>query len=172
MSDPVDPEENPFGRVVGPWERVLDDMHATAEEYRADDLDVVECHPGDVATLTGAPRTAAELTGSVDPEEAQRLGLDAVVPGEEFAAVQEALGDRTADRVEVFQATGNGLVFLLLVVAAGEHVVLLPVYYDRGDVEALRSIADDGGFRVHVRPLVDDERVTVTVDDPEPCFPA
>jgi hypothetical protein len=171
MSDPADPEANPFERVVGPWERVIDDMHATAAQYRGDGREVVECHPGDVATLTGEPRTAAELTGNADPAEERRLGLDVVVPGDEFAAVREALGDRSPDRVEVFRATGNGLVFLLLVLAANERVVLLPVYYDRGDVAALRSIARDGGFRVHVRPLVDDERVTVTVDDPEPCFP-
>lgn len=73
--------------------------------------------------------------------------------------------------VEVFRATGNGLVFLLLVLAAGERVALLPPYYDRGDVEVLRSIARERGLRVHARALVDEERVTVTVDDPEPCFP-
>ena len=170
MSDPVDPE-NPFGRVVGPWERVIDDMHATAEQYREDGRDVVECHPGDVATLTGTPRTAAELTGSADPTEDRRLGLDVVLPGDEFAAVQRALGDRAPEHVDVFRATGNGLVFLLLVLAAGERVVLLPAYYDRTDVEALRSIARERGFRVHVRALADEERVTVTVDDLEPCFP-
>ncbi|NLV08504.1 hypothetical protein GOC74_00950 [Halomicrobium mukohataei] len=169
MSDPAKRASNPFDRVVGPWERVIDDMHATAERYREADQTVIECHPGDVATLTGEPLTAAEMTGDVDP--GRRTGLDAVLPGEEFEAVRTVLRARDPDRVEVFRATGNGLVFLLLSLWSGDSVVMLPLYYDRQEADTLRTIASDGGFPVHVRPLVDDERVSVTIDDPEPCFP-
>ncbi|WP_018256368.1 DUF7529 family protein [Halomicrobium katesii] len=170
MSDPAQRANTPFDRVVDPWERVIDEMHATAERHREDGKRVIECHPGDVATLTGDPRTAAASTGDIEPD--RRVGLDAVLPGSEFEAVQAVLRDRNPDRVEVFRARGNGLVFLLLSLSCGDSVVLLPLYYEREDADALRSIARDGGFPVHVRPLTDGERVRVTVDDPELCVPS
>lgn len=163
---------NPFDRVVGPWEDVLDDMAATARQHREQGKTAIELHPGDVATLTGEPRTAAELSADGEPAlDDRQLGLDVIVPGDEYDDVRSVLGDQNPDRMDVFQATGNGLVFLLLVLTAGETVVLVPVYYDREDTDALQTIARERGLRLHVRPLTDDERVTVTVDDPEPCFP-
>ena len=75
----ADPTDNPIGRVVGPWQRVIDDMVAIASRYREDGWTAIELHPGDVTVLTGAPRTVAERRGSYEPE-SHRLGLDVVVP--------------------------------------------------------------------------------------------
>jgi len=169
MDDTTEPEANPFERVVGPWERVIEDMHATADGYREEGRTVIECHPGDVATLTGEPRTAAELTGESDPD--RRVGLDIVVPGDEFEGVRSALTGPDPTYVDVFQATGNGMVFLLFALQWPETVVFVPAYYDQSDEEALRNVTREDGLSVYVRPLTDEDRVVFTLDDADPCFP-
>ena len=165
------PSDNPFDRVVGPWERVLEDMTATAERYRDAGRTVLELHPGDVAVMTGEPQTLAEERGSHDPEPT-RLGFDVVVPGDEFERLRSALADRTVDDYEVFRATGNGLVFLLIAVECGDDfVALIPAYYDRERRDALEAVAREHGLYTNVRPLGGDVVVTIAHDDPGPFFP-
>lgn len=171
MEEPADPESNPFDRVVGHWDQVIDDMAATAAEYRDDGRAAIELHPGDVTVLTGEPRTMAEQTGDYEPD-ARRLGFDVVVPGDEFQRLTDALDGRAVDRCEVFRAAGDGMVFLLVALECGEALaVLVPLYYDRSDLGDLRQVAADHGLYSHIRPLSDDEVVTVAHDDPDPFFP-
>ncbi|MGB9930917.1 DUF7529 family protein [Haloarcula amylolytica] len=171
MDDPVDPESNPFDRVVGHWEQVIDDMAATAAKYRDAGRETIELHPGDVTLLTGEPRTMAEQTGEYEPD-SRRLGFDVVVPGDEFRRLADALGNRPVDRYEVFRATGDGMVFLLVALECGDDLAaFVPLYYDRSDREALEQVAADRGLYSHIRPLSEDEVVTVAHDDPDPFFP-
>ncbi|MFB6224035.1 MAG: hypothetical protein ABEH86_10255 [Haloarcula sp.] len=171
MDDPADPGSNPFDRVVGHWEQVIDDMAATATQYRDDGRTAIELHPGDVTVLTGEPQTMAEQTGEYDPD-SRRLGFDVVVPGDEFKRVADALSDCSVDRYEVFRAAGDGMVFLLVALECGDDLaVLVPLYYDRNDLEDLSQVASDHGLYSHIRPLTDDEVVTVAHEDPEPFFP-
>ncbi|WP_123536279.1 DUF7529 family protein [Halosimplex salinum] len=169
---PTDPTDNPFHRVTDGWETVVEDMHATAAEYREAGWHVVAVHPGDVAVLTGEPRTAAEQTGEYEPD-APRLGFDVVVPGDEFAAFRDAMADRTVAECDVYAATGSGVVYLVVVLEAadGETAGLVPLYYVQSDREALAEVAREYGLYTHVRPLQDDAVVTVEHDDPEPFFP-
>jgi hypothetical protein len=162
--------DNPFDRVVGPWERVMEDVAATADRYRADGRTVVELHPGDVAVLTGDPETTTEQQGTVDPA-SRRLGFDVVVPGDEFERLQSALADRTVDECEVFRATGDGMVFLLVALESEDDLaVLLPAYYSLDERAALESVARQHGLQAHVRPLSDDAVVTVDIENPDPFF--
>jgi len=169
--DPVDPESNPFHRVTDHWEAVIEDVHATADQYRADGWTVVALHPGDVTVLTGQPRTAAELTGAVDRD--HRVGFDVVVPGDEFERLRDALADRTVERCSVFGADGSGVVYRVVAVETTDRevAVLVPLYYDRSDVEDLLAVADDGGLSTHVRPLQDDQVITVEHADADPFIP-
>lgn len=165
------PSHNPFDRVVDPWERVMDDMQATAERHRDAGRTVIELHPGDVGTLTGEPRTAAEQKQGVDLSN-RRLGLDVVVPGEEYERLEGVLADRDVERYEVFRAEGAGMVFLLVDVRLGkDYTALIPAYYDQNDRAALEGIARDHGLQAHVRPLSSDTVVTIDFDDPSPFFP-
>ena len=166
-----DQRANPFDRVVGPWEQVIEDMEATAERHRDAGRTVIELHPGDVATLTGEPRTAAEQRTGVDLS-TRRLGLDVVVPGDEFERLERALEDRRVERYEAFRAESAGMVFLLLDVRCGDDcTALIPAYYEESDRTSLELIARDHGLQVHVRPLSADTVVTVDLDDPDPLFP-
>jgi len=44
-------------------------------------------------------------------------------------------------------------------------------YYDQTDRAELSQVAADHGLYSHIRPLTDDEVVTVTHEDPGPFFP-
>lgn len=166
-----DPSDNPFDRVVGPWEQVTEDVAATAERYREAGRTVVELHPGDVAVLTGELRTSPGQQRSANPA-AGRTGLDVVVPGGEFERLQSALSDRTVDGYEVWRATGAGIVFLLVALESDDDLaVLFPAYYDLSDREALETVAREHGLETHLRPLAEDAVVTVEHEDPDPFFP-
>jgi len=169
---PADPTDNPFDRVTNDWEAVVEDAHATASAYREAGWNVVTVHPGDVAVLAGEARTAAEQTGEFEPEP-RRLGFDVVVPGDEFEAFRDAMADRSIEECTVFAATGSGIVYLVVVLEAGdgETAAVVPLYYDESDREALVDIARDHGLYTHVRPLQDGTVVTVEHEDSAPFFP-
>ncbi|WP_436923190.1 DUF7529 family protein [Halosimplex amylolyticum] len=170
--DPGDPTDNPFHRVTDDWDAVVEDMHATAADYREAGWNVVAVHPGDVTVLTGEPRTAAEQTGDFEPDP-RRLGFDVVVPGDEFEAFRAAFADRSVAESTVYAATGSGIVYLVVVLEAadGETAGLVPLYYDESDREALVAVARDHGLYTHVRPLQDDAVVTVEHEEFAPFFP-
>ncbi|ELZ27753.1 hypothetical protein C475_07525 [Halosimplex carlsbadense 2-9-1] len=169
---PADPAENPFHRVTADWRAVVEDMHATASDYREAGWTAVTVHPGDVTVLTGEPRTAAEQTGESEPEP-RRLGFDVVVPGDEFEAFQAAMADRSIEECTVFAATGSGVVYLVVALEAAdrETVGIVPLYYDESDREALVDAAREYGLYTHVRPLQDDTVVTVEHEAFDPFFP-
>lgn len=159
--DGVDPadltgENNPFDEVVTHWEAVVEDMHATAREYREAGWETVALHPGDVHVLR---------------EESDRDGLDVVVPGDEFAALRELVADRSFDSYELYRADAGSMVYGLVVLeAAGDDsAVLVPVYYE---VDELERLAGTDSLYTHVRPLSREEIVTFTHQDPSPFFPS
>lgn len=156
------PEDNPFPQVVERWEQVIEDMHVTAEEYRADGLNTVELHPGDVMTLTYDTTTDSELGA--------RHGIDVLVPGDEYADLADAVEGHTLDHYEVLRAVDNHTVFLLIVFesADGRLAVFVPAYYELADVSDLRS---EDTVHTYVRSLSADGIVTFSHDNPEPLFP-
>ena len=137
MDDPQDPQTAPeelaTGRVAPRWTRVIEDMHATAEEYAETGWETVALHPGDATVLPG---------GTGDGP----AGLDVLVPGEEFERLVEVVDDRTFDSADVFRTTDGEILFLLAVLTDddGEVAVFVPAYYEVTEAETLRSTATDG----------------------------
>jgi hypothetical protein len=164
MDDPQDPQATPedlvTGRVAPRWTQVIEDMHATAEEYAEDGWETVELHPGDVMVLAGETADG-------------RAGLDVLVPDNEFDRLTDAAAARTFDAYDVFRTTEDGIVFLLDVLtdAEAEVAVFVPAYYDVTDAETLRSTAADGTVTTYVRRLRDDRRVEFDHDDPDLFLP-
>jgi hypothetical protein len=148
-------ENDPTERARSHWEAVVADMETTAEGYREAGWEVLELHPGDV---------------TVDEEE---NGLDVLVPGDEFEALEEIAAEATFDSYEVYRAAESGLVFALVVLedADGERAVCCPTYYERTDIEGVRERIGDGVLYTHVRPLADDRRVTFSYEEPELFVP-
>jgi hypothetical protein len=145
-------EHNPFDRVVEPWEAVMGDMEATAEEYREADWGVLELHPGDVTVLDG-----------------ERYGLDVLVPGDEYERLAEIAEAGTFDSYEVYRASESEIVFALAVLEdpASEQAVCCPVYYEESEADEMVRRADaEGRMFTHIRPLANDEAVTFAYEDP------
>jgi hypothetical protein len=171
---------HPLSGVTDRWDDTIADMEATAEAFREEGWETVELHPGAVT-----PLPAGETDGGyVDP----RIGLDVLVPGDEFEAVKDAVGGiedgdgeaTTAetgteyDEYEVFRAQTGEVVFLVVVMKSQEtgQAVLIPLYYDATDAEeTLRLVRDRDEMQLFVRPLDDNERVLFTQQEPDALLP-
>lgn len=156
---------HPLAGVEGFWDDVMADMEATAAEYRDAGWDVLELHPGDVTPLP---------TASADAE-ADRVGLDVLLPGDEFTAVEGRVGGATFDEYDAYRAEEGGVVFLVLAMKAAEagEAVVFPLYYARSEAETmLRRVAERGEMRTFLRPLDDARRVVFSQREPGSLLPA
>lgn len=147
-------ETNPFDRVVEPWEAVMEDMEATAAEYREDGFSVIELHPGDV-TITDEP------------------GFDVLVPDDEYDELEAIATESTFDSYEVYRAEQSEIAFILLVLRDSEvgWAVCCPIYYDEREADGFqRRAREAGALSTHVRPLADDRGVTFTHENPTHFF--
>lgn len=149
-------------RVRPVWEQVIDDMAATADEYRDDGWDAIECHPGDVAAIG---------TAEVEREGA-RTGLDIVVPDDEFERVETAVdGPGAFDEVEVYRGVENRVVFVTVALEneVAETVVLVPAYYDLDQSDAfVEMVRQEACLRLYLRPI--DQRRVITFSNSEPAL--
>lgn len=154
----MNPEDtaHPLSGVLDVWERVVDDMEATAAEYREAGWEALVVRPGDVTPLDGDP-----------------FGLDVLAPTEEVETLEELVADVTFDTSHVLRAEEGGVRFCIVAVEAGEDevAVVVPVFYDVDEAAPLAERArEEGVTYTHVRPPSDDARVTFTHDDPSLFF--
>lgn len=157
--------EQPVEGLRDIWERVEDDLDATAAEYREAGWDVTRLNTGDVTAL---PTGEAEV-------ESERVGLDALVPGDEFEELQDLVDDHTFDEYETYRGESGGLVVLVLAMRDTDDgvAVLIPLFYRTDEADAWLAAAEAGGVtHTYVRPLDDHARVVFTHQDPTPFFPA
>ncbi|MFC7175820.1 DUF7529 family protein [Halosegnis marinus] len=138
------------------WDDLLDDMAATAAEFREAGWDVLELHPGDVTVVT----------------ERQR-GFDVLLPDDEFERLHKWVeADEFPDH-DVYRAE-SGIAFLLVVLkdSDAERAVCCPLYYGDDGAETLRTLAaEDGELWTHLRRL-SNEYVHVRHEYPAPFFGA
>lgn len=145
------------------WEAVEADLEATARELREAGWRTVTLHTGDATTLPGG--------------EGRQVGLDLLVPDDEFEALVDELDDGASfAETEVYRRTAGGVAFLVCVFRDPDRevaVVVAAFYPQLGrDATTLAEHAIDAGqLPVHVRPLDRDRVVTFTIDDPSLVFP-
>lgn len=141
------------------WERVVEDMAATADEYRDRGWDAVEVHPGDVLAATDDHRSGFEL----------------LAPDDEFERVAAAVDDSDGfDSANVFRAATEGTLFFVVVLEdpGTETAILLPAYYAPGENEEfVEMLQTEGEVRTHVRPLDQRRVLTFSHDDPSLFLP-
>lgn len=158
--DPAGEPDNPAASAMPYWERVLEDMEATAAEYRDRGWQVVEIHPGDVAVFS---------------EDAGRTGLELLAAGNEFEELAEAFDAADGfESAQVLRATTEGSVFVVVVLEddASETAALLPAYYSPGEHENfVEMIQTEGEVRIHVRPLDEHRVLTFTNEEPDLFLP-
>jgi hypothetical protein len=141
------------------WNQLLEEMSAEAAVYEADDWETLELHPGDVTARDGSVAD---------------LGLDVLVPDNEFAALETALSNGV-DSYEVLRSTPREYVAALLIVetTGRERAVFVPIYYSRNDEAAaglLQAALEAGELTLIVRTLTDD-RIKLTLDRPKLLVP-
>jgi hypothetical protein len=159
-------EDHPLAGAIDRWEAVIDDMETTAAEYREAGWTAVELHPGDVTPLP-------PVRGG-DALDDDRVGLDVLVPDDEFDAV-EAVADTAAfDSYEAYRAQAGSVVFAVAAIeaTASEDVVLVPLYYRAADAREMATRAlDRGRLDLFVRTLSDDRRVVFSQTEPQLLLP-
>ena len=139
------------------WTDVIEDMEATAAEYRGRGWEVLELHPGD----------------SVLVDSDRRTGLDVLLSGPEFEELRALVDQYSFDSVEVLRAASGGTVYVLVVErdTDAEVAAFVPGYYDRASsTETVESIRESGTIRLFCRRLNDDT-VEFVHDDPDPFLP-
>lgn len=144
----------PIGSVSEQWGAVIDDMEATANDYRSADWTVVELHPGGVTPLEG------------------EHGFDVLVPDNEFNRLQTAVSGAEFDTTELYRANDGGVTFVLAVTLDTDHeiAVCCPLYYDRQTAMELSEQADSG-LTALIRTLADDQTISIDYDDLDPFVP-
>lgn len=157
MDQPTEPGDAANVRAMAHWDRVVADLEATAAEYDEQGWESRQLHPGDVTPLSG--------------EHGDRVGLDVLVPGEEYEALRSLLDGGVAfDAYRVFRAAVSDMVYLVVAMedADSETAVLFPAYYRATDPAAramLDRARDEGRLRSYVRRL-DGEFVQLHHDEP------
>ncbi|MFB6072530.1 MAG: hypothetical protein ABEJ88_06135 [Halobacterium sp.] len=158
--DPVGEPDNPAGDAMPYWERVVEDMEATAEEYRDRGWTAVALHPGDVSVFTDAP---------------DRNGIELLAADNEFEDLADAFDDAGGfSEAQVLRATTEGSVYVVVVLEdeAAETAVLLPAYYSPGEHDDfVEMIQTEGEVEIHVRPLDERRVLTFTHEDPSLFLP-
>lgn len=157
--------EQPNAGLEDLWGRVEEDLDATAEEYREAGWDVTRLDTGDVTPLPAANARS----------ETDRVGLDALVPGDEFEELQSLVDEHTFDEYETYRGEAGGLVVLVLAMLDTDDgvAVLLPLFYRTDEADAwLDAASERDETHTYVRPLDDHARVVFSHEDPTPFFPA
>ena len=140
------------------WDALLADMRAEAAAYEEAGWETLELHPGDVTARDGS---------------VEDLGLDVLVPDNEFEHLESALADGV-DRYEVLRSTAGRYVALLFILeTSGRSAVFVPAYYSgRDDAAAtlLRKATEAGELTLILRTLTDD-RFELALGSPELLVP-
>ncbi len=152
------PAETPTNVQAGEgWTDVIEDMEATAAEYRDRGWETLELHPGD----------------SVLVDSDRRTGLDVLLPGPEYEDLEALSAAHSFTDVEVFRAASAGTVYVLAVERDpdAEVAAFVPAYYDlASSADTVDAIRESGRLRLFCRRLNDDT-VEFVHDDPEPFLP-
>ncbi|MFC3958604.1 DUF7529 family protein [Halovivax cerinus] len=130
-------------RTTDSWRSVLDDMESTAAAYRDRGWSTLELHPGDCVL--------------VDSE--RRTGLDVLLSGSEYEALESLTAAHTFTDVEVFAAPTGEMQYLLIVETdpVAESAAFVPAYFELAGARAVIETASEAGtFRVFCRRLNDD----------------
>jgi len=159
----MDFEEHPLTGDKDTWHTVIEECHATAEEYRDRGWTVFSPVPGDVVPVPGPGDSADE-----------KAGLDVLLSSGEFDRLVELVETNVFDEFEAFRAHENGIVYLTLVFRATvtQTVFCLPLYYRVTEADRMLNRVRAGHAMVtYCHDLSGSEQIEFNHDDPTPLFP-
>ncbi len=173
----------PPDAVLEQWEAFVDDVEATADQYRDEGWSVLELHPGDVTPQPGShDRRFDGSTGGgegrderqTDESDLERVGFDVLVPDDEFENLEDLVdAGFEVTRYELYRGDGDASAFALVVELdeSTQQAVLVPLYYQPSDVATLSRLADERGeLETHVRPLSRRRVIAFSHREPETFF--
>lgn len=135
------------------WDRVIEDMAVTAEEYEENGWSTLQLHPNAV---------------SVAPN-AEPPGIDVVLSDPEFEALDTRFqaGVRFSE-YEVFRADGGELELALLVAkdTEREEAVFVPIHYNITALTSLAERTDRQALPIYLRQL-DEAGVLLELTEPD-----
>jgi hypothetical protein len=153
-------QNNPASQAMPYWEQLIEDMDATAAEYRESGWDTIEIHPGDVSTFPG---------------NAGRKGIELLAPDNEFEPAAEMFDEADGfEKAEVYRAVQGNTIYVLVVLEdpATENALLLPAYYNQStETEFVRMLQQESDVKIHVRPLDERRILTFTHNNPTLFLP-
>ncbi len=103
-----------------------------------------------------------------------RVGLDVIVPTNEFERVAAATSGTTFDSYESFRAEVGSILFVVAAIESSAHdiAVFVPLYYRADDAQLMAEHAlSRGEIDIFLRPLSNDRQVVFTQSDPELLLP-
>lgn len=158
--DPTAEPDNAIGDSMPYWQQVIEDVEATAEEYRDRGWQAIAIHPGDV---------------SVFSENLDRTGIELLPPDNEFDELDDAFDEAGGfESAQVLRAATDGSVYVVVVLEdePTETAVLLPAYYSPAEHEDFVDMVEsEGEVRIHVRPLDERRVLTFTHEDTDLFLP-
>lgn len=170
MNDQGPPEE-----MVEHWDAFIDDVEATAAEYRERDWEVLELHPGGVVPRSG-PAESEGGDGADEDAAPERVGFEVMVPDDEFDALEAFLAERfVASNYETFRADVGDVAFTLVVERDedADRAVLVPLFYRSSVVAKIEEQARERDELVaYVRPASRENVVTFSHEEPGQFFEA
>ncbi|WP_267641803.1 DUF7529 family protein [Haloarchaeobius amylolyticus] len=170
-TDPDEGSTDVADVVAAQRDDLLADATAIADEYREAGWTAHALEPTEVRPLTG------------DDTAEQHVGLEVVVPADQFEPVDAAVTAENAgfDASEVYSRRVESVALVIVAVAdpATETAVVVPLHYDVAAAEPMLDTAQERGeLLTHVRPADAPENdpdggrvVTFAHDDPSLFVP-
>lgn len=155
-------ERAPGGTVGAYWDRVIEDMEATADQFEERGWDALTLRPGDVTPVVG--------------DDVDVAGFDVLLPDDEWHGLLDVVENATLDECDVYSTSVENTSFCVVAMQdlTAETAVLFPIYFDRNgdDATALREHAEStGSVRARLRRLQQDRLVTFELAEPALVFP-
>ncbi|WP_408959551.1 hypothetical protein [Natrinema sp. 74] len=160
-SEPTDESADADGSDAAdpPWDDLLEDARAIAEEYREDDWDAVVLEPDGVSPV----------------ESDDRIGLDVSVSAEEYDAVAGLIeeGDVTISAADVYyrpladEGSDRRVALAVERDEEGETAIFVPLSYDISDARSVFETAlVEEQLLIHVLAAPENGWVSFSHDDP------
>ncbi len=164
---------DPADVVAAHRDELLEDAAAIAAEYRDAGWNARTLEPTEVTPLTD--------DGADARDELPNVGIEVVVPADQFGPVEAAVATEAAtfDASEVYSRRVDSVALVIVAVAdtATESAVVIPLYYDiEAATPMLDAARERGELLTHVRPAegpdgTDTSVVTFAHDDPSLFVP-
>lgn len=146
------------------YDLVIEDMEATADEYREDDWETLVLHLEEVRPVY---RPA-------DKKWDKTLGFVGTADEDEYEEAHKIAYRYLFDEYETYRAQEGDVVFIVLVMedTDNEVALLMPLFYEVEEArELLEAAEEEGEIRTYLHPPDDKNSIVFEHQDPSAFYP-